>query len=51
MKLKVPCLTIVKPKVLDYLKDHTGASQKDIALGCHIEPVTLTTLLNRMEES
>ena len=40
-----------QPKVLDYLKDHNGASQKDIALGCHIEPGTLTTLLNRMEET
>ena len=51
MKLKGSGLTIGQPKVLDYLKDHNGASQKDIALGCHIEPGTLTTLLNRMEES
>ena len=47
MKLKGSGLTIGQPKVLDYLKDHNGASQKDIALGCHIEPGTLTTLLNR----
>lgn len=51
MKLKGSGLTIGQPKVLDYLKDHNGASQKDIALGCHIEPGTLTTLLNRMEET
>lgn len=51
MKLKGSVLTIGQPKVLDYLKDHNGASQKDIALGCHIEPGTLTTLLNRMEET
>lgn len=51
MKLKGSGLTIGQPKVLDYLKDHNGASQKDIALGCHIDPGTLTTLLNRMEET
>ena len=49
-KLKGTGLTSGQPKVLDYLKDHDGASQKDIAHGCHIEPGTLTTLLNRMEE-
>lgn len=50
-KLKGTGLTSGQPKVLDYLKDHDGASQKDIAHGCHIEPGTLTTLLNRMEET
>ena len=49
-KLKGTGLTSGQPKVLDYLKDHDGASQKDIAHGCHIEPGTLTTLLNRIEE-
>ena len=49
-KLKGTGLTSGQPKVLDYLKVHDGASQKDIAHGCHIEPGTLTTLLNRMEE-
>ena len=49
--LKGSGLTIGQPKVLDYLKDHDGAEQKDIAQGCHIEPGTLTSLLNRMEES
>ena len=50
-KLKDSGLTIGQPKVLDYLKDHDGTSQKDIARGCHIEPGTHTTLLNRMEEA
>ena len=50
-KLKGTGLTIGQPKVLDYLKDHDGASQKEIARGCHIEPGTLTSLLNRMAES
>ena len=30
-------LTSGQPKVLDYLKNHNGAVQKDIAAGCHIE--------------
>jgi len=51
MKLKGSGLTIGQPKVLDYLKDHDGAGQKDIARGCHIEPGTLTTILNRMEDA
>ena len=46
-RLKDTGLTIGQPKVLDYLKDHDGAGQKDIARGCHIEPGTLTTILNR----
>ena len=50
-RLRDTGLTIGQPKILDYLKDHNGISQKEIAKGCHIEPGTLTTLLNRMEEA
>ena len=50
-RIKGSGLTLGQPKVLDYLKDHNGISQKEIAKGCHIEPGTLTTLLNRMEEA
>lgn len=50
-RLKDTDLTIGQPKVLDYLKDHDGAGQKEIARGCHIEPGTLTTILNRMEDA
>ena len=50
-RLKNTGLTIGQPKVLDYLKDHDGAGQKKIARGCHIEPGTLTTILNRMEDA
>ena len=50
-RLKDTGLTIGQPKVLDYLKDHNGAGQKEIARGCHIEPGTLTTILNRMEDA
>ena len=50
-RLKDTGLTIGQPNVLDYLKDHDGAGQKEIARGCHIEPGTLTTILNRMEDA
>lgn len=43
-------LTSGQPKVLDYLKDHDGSSQKEVAGGCHIEPASLTVILNGMEE-
>ena len=43
-------LTLGQPKVLDYLKDRDGASQKEIAAGCLIEAGSLTSILNRMEE-
>ena len=42
-------LTSGQPKVLDYLKNHNGAVQKDIAAGCHIEPASLTAILNGMK--
>ena len=44
------CLTLGQPKVLDYLKEHNGVSQKDLAAGCHIEAASLTSILGRMEE-
>ena len=49
-QLKNTGLTLGQPKVLDYLKDHDGASQKEIAAGCLIEAGSLTSILNRMEE-
>ena len=36
-QLKDTGLTLGQPKVLDYLKDHDGVSQKEIAAGCLIE--------------
>lgn len=48
--LKDTELTLGQPKVLDYLKEHNGSSQKEIAKGCHIEAASLTSVLNRMEE-
>lgn len=49
-KLKDTGLTLGQPKVLDYLQDHDGANQAEIARACHIEPASLTSVLNRMEE-
>lgn len=49
-QLKDTGLTLGQPKVLDYLKDYDGASQKEIAAGCLIEAGSLTSILNRMEE-
>lgn len=48
--LKGTDLSLGQPKVLDYLKEHNGSSQKDIARGCHIEAGSLTSVLGRMEE-
>ena len=48
--LKGAGLSIGQPKVLDYLKDHDGAVQKDIAKGCFVEPASLSGLLDNMEK-
>ena len=42
-------LTPGQPKILDYLIHHDGAIQKEIAISCHIEPASLTAILNGME--
>ena len=42
-------LTPGQPKILDYLLHHNGAIQKEIAIFCHIEPASLTAILNGME--
>ncbi|BCN32573.1 MarR family winged helix-turn-helix transcriptional regulator [Anaeromicropila herbilytica] len=38
-----------QPKVLDFLKDHDGCEQKEIAKGCCLDPATVTGILGRME--
>ena len=47
--IKESGLTLGQPKILDYLKDHNGCVQKDIAAGCHIEPASITVILRGME--
>ncbi len=48
-RVKDTGLTIGQPKILDYLLHHDGAIQKDIAIFCHIEPASLTSILSGME--
>ena len=43
-------LTMGQPKVLDFLIDHDGAVQKEIAAACHIAPPSLTSVLGGMEQ-
>lgn len=40
-----------QPKVLDYLIEHDGCSQSDIARGCGLEASTLTPILDGMEKA
>ena len=47
--LKDTGLTMGQPKVLEYLMEYDGAEQKEIAMGCHVEAPSLTSILNRME--
>ena len=49
--LKNEGLTSGQPKVLEYLAEHDGAMQKDIAAACRIEPATMTSLLYGMEQT
>lgn len=49
-EIKDTGLTIGQPKILDYLRDHDGTVQKDIAAACHIEQASLTSVLNGMEK-
>lgn len=49
-QLKDTGLTIGQPKILDYLKEHDGSNQKEIAKACFLEAGSLTIILNRMEE-
>ena len=50
-QLKDNGLTIGQPKILDYLKEHDGSNQKEIAKACFLEAGSLTTILNKMEET
>lgn len=44
-------LSLGQPKILDYLREHDGSVQKDIADACHIEPASLTSILSGMERA
>ena len=49
-QIKNTGLTIGQPKILDYLKEHDGSNQKEIARACFLEAGSLTIILNKMEE-
>lgn len=42
-------LSAGQPKILNYLVNHKECSQREIALGCDIEPATVSKLLDNME--
>lgn len=42
-------LTTGQPKVLSILLEKEGYLQKDLAVRCHVEPATMTSLLKKME--
>lgn len=44
-------LTVGQPKILEYLLEVKCADQKSIAKYCEIEPATVGSILNRMEEA
>lgn len=44
-------LSTGQPKVLSILYEKEGYLQKELALLCHVEPATMTSLLNKMIEN
>ncbi len=40
-----------QPKVLEFLRDNDGCSQKEIGAGCVLDKSTVTSLLKRMERN
>ncbi len=42
-------LTAGQPKILDYLREHDGASQREIATANQMEPASVTALIDGME--
>ena len=48
-RLRETDLSSGQPKILDYLSEHDGANQREIAAACHLEPASLTSILNGME--
>lgn len=48
--LKDTGLTPGQPKILDYLRQKEGVSQREIARFCHIEPASAAAILLGMEQ-
>ena len=49
-KFKEVNLTEGKPKLLDFLVNNSGCSQRELAKYCKIEPATATSILSGMEK-
>ncbi len=43
-------LSLGQPKVLEYISEHDGCAQKDIATNCLIEPASVSSMLSTMEK-
>lgn len=44
-------LSMGQPKIFDFLLEHNGCIQKEIAVGCQIEPASVTSILLTMEKN
>jgi DNA-binding MarR family transcriptional regulator len=42
-------LSAGQPKILDFVSLHEGATQRELALGCGVEPATMSALLEGLE--
>lgn len=50
-KTNILGLSAGQPKILEFLFNHDGCEQKEIAKACEIEASTVTNLLAKMEEA
>jgi DNA-binding MarR family transcriptional regulator len=44
-------ITPGQPRILDYLWEHDGCIQRDLAENCNIEPATVTAVMANMERA
>ena len=44
-------LSVGQPKILNYLMEHDGCIQRDLAKECCIEPASVSVVLNNMEKT
>lgn len=44
-------LTAGQPRMLNYLYQHNGCIQREIATDCNLEPASVTSVLNSMEKA
>jgi DNA-binding MarR family transcriptional regulator len=43
-------ITRGQPRILRYLKSHEGCIQRELGENCHLEPATITNILEKMEQ-